>query len=292
MEFEYRDPSRLRGRIIIGFGAILALAAGAAAFLLISQAQLQAQDAGVTLVPVVVARQEIPARKPIEPADIELRQVPAGPTTDAGVFVDPAKVLGLVPTVPILPGQPIYANLLASQTTQSGFTILEPGETIVPDSPAWRAISLTVPDDRAVGGLLHPGDIVDVFVTAPITVPEDLAAKGRYTSDRSTKITYQNIKILERAASYYVVRVDLKVAEEISHLQAVGSAAFSFALRPTQDSRTVDVTNLGETTNAIIERYGLPIPEVYPGSGPLPSSHPSASPPAVDASPAASAATP
>jgi len=160
MEFEYQEPSRRRGLIIIASGVILASVAGTAAFLLIGQARLQARDAGVELVPVAVARQEIPARKPIESADVELRQVPAGPTTDAGVFVDPAKVLGLVPTVPILPGQPIYANLLASQTTQSGFTILEPGETIGPDSPAWRAILLTVPDDRAVVRILARGQLL------------------------------------------------------------------------------------------------------------------------------------
>ena len=292
MEFEYREPSRRRSRVIIAFGVILALLTGAAAFFLIYQARQQVQQAGVDLVPVVVARQQIPARKPIESADVELREVPAGPATDAGVFVDPAKVLGLVPTVTILPGQPIYANLLASQTTHSGFTILEPGETVAPDSADWRAISLTVPDDRAVAGLIHAGDIVDVFVTAPITVPEDLAAKGQYTSDRSTKITYQNVKILERAASFYVLRVDIDVAEEISHLQAVGTVAFSLALRPTEDSRTVDVTRLGETTDAIVRRYGLPIPQVYPGTGPLPAALPSASPATPDASPAASAETP
>ena len=35
-----------------------------------------------------------------------------------------------------------------------GFAILEPNETVGPDSEAWRAVSLTIPDDRAVGGML------------------------------------------------------------------------------------------------------------------------------------------
>ncbi len=279
MEFEYREPSRLRSRIIIGFGVVLALAAGAAAFVAINQARLQAEDVGTTLVPVVVARREIPARRSIEIDDVELRQLPQGSTTDAGVFVDPAQVVGLVPTVAILAGQPVYANFLTSHT-EGGVTILEPGETVAPGSTSWRAVSITVPDDRAVGGLLQPDDVVDVFVTAPITVPDDLAADGRYTSDRSTKITYQNVTILNRVDSFYVVRVDVGVAEEIAHLQAVGSAAFTLALRPIEDARTVDVTRLGETTNAIIERYGLPIPEVYPGTGPLPTAVPSGAPPA------------
>ena len=297
MEFEYQDPPRHRGKAIVLLGVVLALVAGAAAFVLIYQARLEAGQAGLQLVPVVVARQPIPARKAIEAADIELREVPADPTNDQGVFTDPDKVIGLVPTVAILAGQPVYANFLASQSVGGRFSILEPGATVGPDSEPWRAVSLTVPDDRAVGGLISAGDIVDVFVTAPVTVPETLAAAGRFTSDRSTKITYQNVSILERAASYYVLRVSLRVAEEISHLQAAGTASFSMAMRPTEDTRTVDASRLGETTSLIIERYGLPIPEVYPGKGPLPSpipspSVPSPSVPSPSASPSTSSPTP
>jgi hypothetical protein len=57
------------------------------------------------------------------------------------------------------------------------------------------------------------------------------------------------------------------MAEEISHLQAAGTATFSLALRPPEDTRKVDVGPLGETTNRIIDEYDLPIPETYPRSG-------------------------
>lgn len=288
MELEYKDPGRRRGKVIVALGVILALLAGAAAFYLIYQARQQAGQSSLNMVPVVVARQQIPARKPIEAADVELREVPADATNDLGVFTDPAKVIGLVPTVTILAGQPVYANFLASQSAGSEFSILEPGETVGPDSEAWRAVSLTIPDDRAVGGLVHAGSIVDVFLTAQIAVPEPLAAAGTYTSDKSTKITYQNVKILERSASYYVLRVSLAVAEEISHLQATGTTSFSLALRPTEDNRIIDVSRLGETTNRIIQRYGLPIPEVYPGTGPLPSAPPVAPSPSPSLSPSPS----
>ena len=87
-------------------------------------------------------------------------------------------MIGLMATVPILAGQPVYANMLATGTTANGIAILQPGETVGPDSEAWRAVSLTVPDDRAVGGLIQTGDIVDVFVTASVTVPDDLSAKA------------------------------------------------------------------------------------------------------------------
>ena len=301
MEFEYQDPGRRSGKIIVGIGFVLALAVGVAVFFMVLQARQEAGQADMDLVPVVVAKQQIPARKPIEAADVEIRGVPADFTHEVGVFTDPEKVLGLVPVVPILAGQPIYANLLASQTTGSEFSILGPGETIGPDSEAWRAVSLTIPDDRAVGGFVHAGSIVDVFLTAPIVVPESLQAQGLYTSDQSTKITYQNLTILERSVNYYVLRVPLAVAEEISHLQATGTTSFSLALRPTEDNRTIDVGRLGETTTSIIRRYGLPIPQVYPGTGPLaPAPSPSSSPvgpdpsnsPSPGVSPGASSATP
>ncbi len=300
MEFEYRDPVQRRGKVFVILGVILALLAGAAVFLMILQARQQAGQAGLEVVPVVVARQQIPARKPIEAADVELREVPADATNEQGVFTDPAKIIGLIPTVTILAGQPVYANLLASQSIGSAFSILEPGETVGPDSEAWRAVSLTIPDDRAVGGLVHAGSIVDVFLTAPIALPELMEAEGIYASGQSTKITYQNVKILERSVNYYVLRVSLAVAEEISHLQATGTTSFSIALRPTEDNRTIDVSSLGQTTTRIIEQYGLPIPKVYPGTGPLPSAPPASPTPSPsespgvlpDASPDASPATP
>ena len=133
-------------------------------------------------------------------------------------------------------------------------------------------MSLSVPDDRAVGGLIEPGQTVDVFVTVTVNVPEDVAEQGRLYTDKSTKLTYQDVPVLAKSGTFYIVRVNETMAEEISHLQASGTASFSFALRPPEDTRTIDASALGETTNRIIDEYDLPIPETYPRSGPTPSS--------------------
>ena len=265
MEMEYKDQGR-RGRYIVILGVVLALVAGGAAYYTINQAQQQAGQGGLQTVTIVVAAKEIPARKAIEAADVAVRSVPIDDTNAQGVFSDTAKVIGLVPSVRILIGQPVYANLLGAGSQGGALVILNPGETIGPLSENWRAVSLTVPDDRAVGGLIRPGDTVDIFVTVTVLVPPGLAA--RFYTDKSTKITYQNITVLAKAVSFYVVRVPESLAEEISHLEASGSGSFSFALRPPSDERLVDVTRLGETTSLIIQRYGLPVPVVYPaGSG-------------------------
>lgn len=278
MEYEYRDPSR-RGKFIVVIGLLLALVAGGAAFLVISQAQQQAGQSGVPTAAIVVAAREIPGRKVIDAEDLAVREVPIDATVATGVFADPTKVIGLVAGTTILAGQPVFANMLAGQTVGSQFSILMPTETVSPDSPAWRAVSITVPDDRAVGGLLQPGQTVDVFVTSTIAIPEALIEEGRYFTDKSTKIVYQDMLILAKTATAYVVRAAVPIAEEITHLQASGAAAFSFVLRPDQDLRQVDATDLGTTTTKIVARYGLPLPEWYPpGSGAAATPAPSASP--------------
>ena len=50
-------------------------------------------------------------------------------------------------------------------------------------------------------------------------------------------------------------------------------------LRPEQDIRYADASKLGATTNIFIERYGLPVPEVFPpGEGPIPTPEPTPTP--------------
>jgi Flp pilus assembly protein CpaB len=278
MEMEYKDTSR-RGKIIVVLGVVLALAAGGAAFYLINQAQQQAGQAGLQRVSVVVARQPIAARKPIEEADVELRQVPIDDSNAQGVVNAIDRVIGRVPAVTILQGQLVTTNLLASADSGGQFSILGPTETVAPDSEAWRAVSITVADDRAVGGLIKANDMVDVFVTATVLVPQGLLDDGKYYTDKATKITYQQMLVLAKSGSFYILKATLPIAEEIAHLQAAGNVTFSLVLRPNQDVRVADASKLGETTNALIKRYGLPVPEVYPaGRGPIPTVAPTPRP--------------
>jgi Flp pilus assembly protein CpaB len=287
MELEFKS-SRRRWRLMIGVGILLAGLAAALAYLLINQAQQQANRGGppVQTVPAVVALRDIPALKQLDSSDIGLQQVPASFATK-GVIGSVDEAVGKVAAVNILASQLITVNLLAARADAGGkFTILGPGETIAPDSPAWRAVSLSSTDQSAVAGLIQPGDTVDVILSVPVQVPETLAALG-YKSDSSTKVTYQNVVVLSRATSFYVVKVPLAVAEEIAHLQTIAGVTFSLALRPIQDTRVVDASALGETTNRVIQKYGILIPTVYP-----PTTGPFATPPPVIAPTPPPVATP
>jgi Flp pilus assembly protein CpaB len=277
MELEFQDDRR-RGRIVMGLGLVLAIIAGGAAYYAVNQAQEQVGQGSLQRVPVVVATTLIPARQAIKEDQVAVRQVPIDDTNLNGVATEVSQVVGRVPAVSILQGQLVTSNMLASSAENSQFSILGPGESISPDSEYWRAVSITVPDDLAVGGLLDAGQTVDVFVTTVVTVPPDVVAGGDFYSDRSTKITYQNMVILARRESFYVLRANLAVAEEIVHLQASGTAMFSLALRPAIDQRFADARGLGETTNRIIATYGIPIPKPIDGSGAIGGGRPNPTP--------------
>ena len=278
MEMEYKDPSK-RGKFIVVLGIVLALAAGGAAFFLINQAQQQAGQSGLQKVSVVVAVRPIAARKPVEADDVALREIPLDATNSAAIAITKLDdVLNHVLAVSVLQDQMLTTNMLASTSTGGQFSILEPGETVAPDSESWRAVSITVADDKAVGGMIQAGMTVDIIATATVNVPQDLLDSGKYYTDKSTKIMYQNMIILAKGAGFYILRATMPVAEEIAHMQAAGNMTFSMVLRPEQDIRQVDATTLGETTNRIIAKYGLPVPEVYPpGNGPLPTPLPTPS---------------
>ena len=193
--------------------------------------------------------------------------MPLDDATLFGIVKDRAQLTGKVLAISVAKGQPIYSNMLADSTGRSGFSILEPNETVAPDSEAWRAISITIPDERAVAGLLAPGNTIDIFMTATLTPPADAQPPGLFVADMVTKITYQNVVILGRAGTQYIIKASLAVAEEINHLLATGTVQFSAALRPDQDVRYVDASKLGETTNRILQKYGLPFPQAYPAPG-------------------------
>ena len=268
MEMEYKDTNR-RGKFVIIVGVVLAIAAGAASFYLINQAQQTAGQGDLQKTQVVVAVQNIPARTPILAAALEVREIVLDEATQVGIVKDPTQLVGKVLAIPVAIGQPIYSNMLASTTSgPGGIEILGPDETISPESTAWRAISITIPDELAVAGMLAPGQTIDIFMTAQMNVSDP---DGRYVSDVVTKITYQDMVILARAGTQYILRASLPVAEEINHLLATGTVQFSAALRPPQDVRFVDVSDLGATTSRILEKYGMPFPQVYPRPGaPIP----------------------
>ena len=269
MEMEFKENNRRR-YLTLTLGVVLALVAGFAAY------QLGTQGAGAQVPAatrtVVVAAVEIPARTVIESGQLTLREVPEDAVVGQAI-TDPSSVIGLVTAVRVYAHQPLTPNLLASVSANAPFSITEPDEVITDDSPYWRAVSVSIPPERAVGGEIIAGQRVDLIVSLQLDIlsydPEEDAWTANPTgeglhSGRSTKVVFTDLLVLERKTDtdFYVVKVDLKQAEAIAHLQSDGAASFSLALRPDGDTRGVNPYTYGETLQRIVEKYGFPVPEV------------------------------
>jgi len=257
---EYTDRNSRRGKVYIIVGVIVALLVGGVVFIAL-------RFSGVTQEPlaetreVVVAMVEIPARKVIEEADLQLRTLPADPT-NASAFTSVDAVVGRIASVPVSLGEILSPNLLASSVSGQEYSILEPGTEFDPDGPDIRAVSLTVPDDRAVAGTLLAGQRADLIVTMTVNPligqdPEAAATEIEFVAGPSTKATLQTVTILSRVGPIYIVRTDLATAEKIAEFQAVGGQ-FAFALRADEDDRTADTE--GSTVDMLLEEFGFPLP--------------------------------
>jgi len=261
MELEYSDKNSRRSKLYIVTGLVVALAVAGLVYFVIRESGFGPGPA-VTMRAVVVAVREIPSRKPIEEGDVAMRSVVADPTNESA-FSAITDVLGRVSGVPISTGQLVTANMLASNASGQAFSILEPGEAFDPTGPDLRAVSVSVPDDRAVAGLLVPGQRVDLIVTMAINPEIGLSAEEaallteELIPGPSTKVTLQTVTILARNGGMYIVRTDLETAEKIAELAAAGGQ-FTFALRPDEDDRSADT--LGSTIDTLIEEFDFPVP--------------------------------
>ncbi|MEX0630021.1 MAG: RcpC/CpaB family pilus assembly protein [Chloroflexota bacterium] len=265
MEFEYTDKHRRRSMVYIVAGLIIAALVGIVVFVALQGSALLSEP--VEQRTVVVAARDIASRKPIEEGDLTTRTVPADPTNEAA-FTLIEDVLGRVSGVPIAAGQLVTRNMLAAATSGQTYAILEAGEVYDPTGPDLRAVSVSVPDDRAVAGTLVPGQRVDLLVTLAINpeigvVVEEPAsgappaAEAAFIAGPSTKVTLQMLTVLARSGSIYILRTDLATAEKIAELAAAGGQ-FTLVLRPDEDDR-VAVT-VGSTLDRLLDEYDFPIP--------------------------------
>jgi Flp pilus assembly protein CpaB len=289
MEAEYVGARRRR-RITVLLGLVLAVVAAGAVYYLVSRPTTAPPVAQRT---IVVAAQAIPARTVITAAMLRTETVPDDPALSA-VVRDPAEAVNSLALVSIAAGDVITRSMFGSGNA-AGISILGPEETVAPDSPIWRAVSVSVAADRAVGGFISPGDHIDLFVTlapqlfdpsggyaVPSLYPYNITDPGAagpltlgYYSAQTTKLTWTNLEVLsvDKDKNLYVLKVDEHMAEEIAHVQAT-QASFTMGLRPPADDRDVDRSGYGQTTNLMIDSHGFLIPNMIEIPPELPSPAP------------------
>lgn len=266
------DRSKKRARLLLIVGVLLAVLAAGATFA-IAQGGRSAQPQQVAMRRVLVAARDIPPKTSIAVAD--LRAVEINTTAVPPTAIGPdqqARVVGKVATSTIQAGDFVTEAKLGSAQGAT-FTVFPPdieipaGGAIPPETPNYRAMSLTVPDQFAVGGAIQPGDLVDLMYVLPFDpakflVPQTGVAPGspqdRRIADTSAKIVLERVPIIARTAAVYTIRTDAATAEQIAYLQASG-AQLQMLLRAPVDTRPGGTQ--GATFGPVFQRFDFPIPE-------------------------------
>ncbi len=277
MELEYSDKNSKRSKLYIAVGVIIALIVGGVVFVALRFSERDRHGTGRD----AQRRRGCPRHRQSQ-AHRGWRRGHAHragrPDQRAGIHPDRRRSGPDQRRRRIATGQLLTRNLLASNTSGQPFSILDPGAKYDPTGPNLRAVSVTVPDDRAVAGTLQEGQRVDLIVTMALNPelgqPAGQAAQtqAKFVPGPSTKVTLQSMVILARNGSIYILRADLDTAEKIAELQAAGGQ-FTMALRPDQDDR-VAKTN-GSTIDSLINEFRFPYPEAaQPGRASPPPERP------------------
>ena len=154
--------ARRRGVLFLGLALIVGLATAAMAWDYMNRQQQQAaaaikqaqSAAKVEMATVVVAKVDIPYRVPITASQVEVKQVPAT-ARHAQSVSDPSQVVGKITKVPIAAGEQVLTSKYTTQRAESGLTFIIPAGK--------RAVAISVSEVVSSGGLIQPGDMVDVL---------------------------------------------------------------------------------------------------------------------------------
>lgn len=163
---------------------VLAVLSGLVAAILVFVALARSGGGGdetstpaVTTAKVVVAQRDIPARSEITADTVQVVEVPA-PLVVKGAFVDVQPLIGETTRYPIAAGEQITRVKVGPQTEGDGLAFVVP--------KGQRALSVRVDEVSGVGGLLLPGDRVDVIAVFSTT---------EVGSDKAVTLL-QNIEVL------------------------------------------------------------------------------------------------
>lgn len=177
-----RNKGRLIAAIGIGFVAMVLMwmYIGAREASLLSQSEPQS---------VVVATADIPGNSVIDAGMFEARMVPSAFAQPRAV-VRAEDVQGRVATVPIAAGTQILATMLGDESEGA----------LAYEVPAGlRAVSIGAADVMGVGGLVRPGNRVDILGTFEYGRPTGISQSGTitYADERTeTRLMMQDVRVL------------------------------------------------------------------------------------------------
>jgi len=180
------SPAAGGRKALIG-AAVLGLLAAMLSWSYIQRAGQGARQTG--LVPVVVAAQDIPVRTLVTPQMLTIKELPAD-ARHAKAFTGVEQINGKVSNLPIAAGEQVLNTKFFARKEDSGLAFRIP--------QGRRAISVNVNELISSGGLINPGDFVDVITVFSGT--EGASQAGQANQD-SAAMVLQNIEVLAVAQS-------------------------------------------------------------------------------------------
>jgi pilus assembly protein CpaB len=153
------------GRAVLFLALLLGLISAVLVYVYLSQAGGEKTAASGETEPVVVAKQDIPVATRITADMVEIKEVSVD-AVHPDAFSSTEGVVGNLARYPITAGEQILSDRVAA----SSLTLPEGEELplpyIVPEGK--RAVSVAVSDLVSAGGLVRPGDYVDVILTVKL----------------------------------------------------------------------------------------------------------------------------
>jgi pilus assembly protein CpaB len=191
---------------------LLALVAGLLSAILVYAAVSNASGDGdgggggtVATVPAVVASTDIPARTEITAGMVEVRQVPVNDRNELA-FTDTTQVVGQVTRFPIAAGEHVLSTKVVSLTGPEVQS--ESLSFVIP--PDMRAIAINVDQVIGSGGLVLPGDYVDVIAVFDV----EFVTGGGDATNRETKEKFFSSTVLQNIEVLAVAQTIVDAAPE------------------------------------------------------------------------------
>ncbi|TAM37613.1 Flp pilus assembly protein CpaB [bacterium] len=201
------------------------------------------------LVTVVVAKQDIPAGAAIKGtmlAEATLNRNMVQPR--AAVSID--RVVDKIAIAPIAKGEQVLLNKV-TVSEESGSLAMK-----VPSGK--RAVTVSVDNISSVGGMLRPGDHVDIMGMVPIPT---LNAEGKQVNQLATMPLFQDVLVLAVGQEFMNVSTPRKEERTVS-----ASPVITFALSPQEANLIVFVQEQGKIRLVLRSPGDTQVQPVVPAS--------------------------
>jgi pilus assembly protein CpaB len=186
------------GKAVLLLALFLGLISAVLVYVYLSQAEGEETAASDTTKSVVVAMEDMSARVRITAEMVEVKSL-AESAVHPDAFSSTDQLIGMVTRLPIAAGEQILSSKVATTATAVPWAGDEelPLSYVVP--PDQRALSVQVSEVTGAGGLILPGDFVDVIGVFDVTfygIKEDDPTSSEDFDDYVAVTVLQNVQVL------------------------------------------------------------------------------------------------